>query len=370
MPLKNRAVWLEKYNRWQIKETVNGVRKSFTSSIPGPAGRRECESKALKWVEAGATKDAKLSAVWDLFVEHKQKTCGTEDAKDAEKIGRLYVKKILGKRKLSTVKPRDWQSVIDYMETAKDGKSLAKKTMMNARGMMRTFVKWARKQEYLCGDVEVDIPKDAPKKKKRVAQPEDIKRVFSTDTVIKYRKPRPEWYVHAFRFIIVNGLRRGECAGIREEDICAGVLTIQRSINRLGEITDGKTENAQRRIGLSEISTQIVEQQKRMKRDAGIISPWLFCGPDGEEMDTNKLYKEWHEHYAKQLGIPCSLHELRHTFISAVKREMPLALLQSVVGHSEDTDTIGIYGHEYGDDLKRAAAIVDTVFSAMTKSAG
>ena len=40
MPLKNRAVWLAKYNRWQIKETVNGVRKSFTSSIPRPAGRR------------------------------------------------------------------------------------------------------------------------------------------------------------------------------------------------------------------------------------------------------------------------------------------------------------------------------------------
>lgn len=370
MPLNNRAVWYEKYKRWQIKETINGERKSFTSSIPGPAGQRECEAKALKWVEAGATKDAKLSAVWDLFVIHKQKTCGTEDANDAEKIGRLYVKKVLGKRKLSTIKPRDWQKVIDYMETAKDGKSLAKKTMMNTRGMMRTFVKWARKQEYLCGDVEVDIPKDAPKKKKRVAQPEDIKRVFATDTVIKYGKHRPEWYVHAFRFIIVNGLRRGECAGIREEDISAGVLTINRSINRLGEITDGKTENAQRRIGLSEISTQIIEQQKRMKRDAGIISPWLFCGPDGEEMDTNKLYKEWHEHYAKQLSIPCSLHELRHTFISAVKEKMPLALLQSMVGHSSDTDSIGIYGHEYGDDLKRAAAIVDDVFSGMTETAG
>ena len=72
-------------------------------------------------------------------------------------------------------------------------------------------------------------------------------RPVKPDTVFsshRHRKPQPEWYVHAFRFIIVNGLRRGECAGIREEDIHAGVLTIQRSINRLGEITDGKTQIA------------------------------------------------------------------------------------------------------------------------------
>ena len=93
------------------------------------------------------------------------------------------------------------------------------------------------------------------------------------DTVVKYRKEQKEWYVYAFRFLIANGLRRGECAGIRQEDIENGVLTIRRSINRFGDVTDGKTENAQRRIGLSDIAVRVVEQQRRMKREAGIVSP-------------------------------------------------------------------------------------------------
>lgn len=61
---------------------------------------------------------------------------------------------------------------------------------------------------------------------------------------------------------------------------------------------------SQRRIGLSEISTQITEQQKRMKRDAGLISPLLFCGPDGEAMDTNAL-KNGMSTIPSNFGIPC-----------------------------------------------------------------
>lgn len=356
------AVWFEKHKRWQLKITINGKRKTFYSSTPGRAGKRECEEKAAKWSDAGATKDAKLSTVWDEFVEHKRKTTGTDDVIKTESYGRLYIKPIIGTKKLSTIKPRDWQRVIDAMHE----KGLSKKTMQNVRGAARTFVKWVTVQEYICGKAEVDIPQSAPKGVRKVAKPEEIRAVFACDTVVKWRKTKPEWYVHAYRFIIVNGLRRGECAGIRIDDIQDGVLTIRRSINHLAESTCGKTENAQRRIGLSSIALDIIEAQKKMKRDAGIVSPWLFCAPSGEVMDTNDLYREWHEFYAKQLGITCSLHELRHTFISAVKGDMPLAILRQTVGHSGETDSIGIYGHEFGDDLKKAAGIIDSVFSKIT----
>ena len=47
---------------------------------------------------------------------------------------------------------------------------------------------------------------------------------------------------------------------------------------------------------------------------------------------------------------------------------MPLTLLKRFAGHSDHTDSIGIYGHEYGDDLERGAKIIDMVFGKITTS--
>lgn len=356
--IHNDAIWHEQYHRWQVNVTINGKRKSFYSSTPGRAGKREAEEKAARWSDADATTDGRLADVWALYLDHIKSTTGTANYTKTESIGRVYVIPAIGKKRLSAVKARDWQAIID----AQAQRGLAHKSLSVIRGYMHSFVLWAQKNEYVAAWGDIVIPRSAKRGERHTASPEDIRRIFACDTVIKHGKPRPEWYVHAYRMIVINGLRRGECAGIREEDIDDGVLTIRRSINRFGEITDGKTVNAHRRIGLSSISIAIVEQQRRMKREAGIVSPWLFCDPDGHQLNTNSLQMEWSRHYAKDLGIDCTLHELRHTFISAVKADMPLALLKALVGHAADTDSIGIYGHEYSDDLIRSAHIIDRVF--------
>ena len=101
-----------------------------------------------------------------------------------------------------------------------------------------------------------------------------------------------------------------------------------------------------------------------MLRRAGIISPWLFPDPEGECTDPKLLYERW-DRYRKQHGISATLHELRHTFVSANKADMPLELLKGIVGHSASMDTIGIYGHEIDGEKLRAAGIVDDVFGRL-----
>lgn len=44
-----------------------------------------------------------------------------------------------------------------------------------------------------------------------------------------------------------------------------------------------------------------------------------------------------------------------------------MPLLKGVVGHSEDMDTDGIYGHEVDGELKRAAKIVDKAVARVLK---
>ena len=44
------AQWLKKQKRWQIKVQANGVRRAFTSSTPGRAGKAEANQKADEWL--------------------------------------------------------------------------------------------------------------------------------------------------------------------------------------------------------------------------------------------------------------------------------------------------------------------------------
>jgi len=54
MPTRiNEAQWLQTQNRWQIKVQANGVRKAFTSSTPGRAGKAEAHRKADEWLRIG-----------------------------------------------------------------------------------------------------------------------------------------------------------------------------------------------------------------------------------------------------------------------------------------------------------------------------
>lgn len=355
------AVWLEKHGRWQINVTSSGKRKSFYSSIPGKAGKREAEERAAAWLRAGTPGQETVEDAWALFLQREARMTGSGNVANMESFGRAYILPAVGHCRLSSVRVRDWQRILD--DAASRG--LSRKTLNNIRAAIRKFQKWCDGNDLNVRTGPLEVARSAPPSRRTVATPDQIRTLFSKDTVIKRGHEGHEWWIHAFRFILACGLRRGECAGIMETDIEENVLVIRRSINPAGEVTEGKTVNAQRRIALSSLAMQIIEDQRAQKRASHIVSPWLFCSQKGEAMDTCALQREWHRFFASQSGITCGLHELRHTFISIVKSDMPLALLRSQVGHSAGTDSIGIYGHEYDGDLPRSREIVEQAFSRL-----
>ena len=78
---KNEATWIESRNRWQINVQMNGVRKTFTSSIPGRKGKAAAERKADSWLEKGnTTKDFNTGLLLDQYAAYLK-----------EKIGRAHV---------------------------------------------------------------------------------------------------------------------------------------------------------------------------------------------------------------------------------------------------------------------------------------
>ncbi len=131
------------------------------------------------------------------------------------------------------------------------------------------------------GPRPLTIPTDAPVGKRTILQPDTVDVLFSNDTTLWCGQVKPGFYIHAYRFLFLVVLRRGELCGIKTEDIKDGVLDLHRAFNRLGKETQGKNKNALRQIKLPSMAMQTVEEQKAMLKQRGIISPWLFPNDRG-----------------------------------------------------------------------------------------
>lgn len=357
---RSEAIWIEKKGYWQIKVQKDGVRKGFTSSIPGRKGKHEAEGKADDWLERG-TEDMRFDKAWEIYMDNVRKTTGTANAANKDSIGRMWLLPTLGKRRTGAITQQQMQSCIN--DAANAGKS--RRLCVNIRAALTSFCHFARMCRWeIEQPYDLIIPRSAPTKQRTILQPSDLQLLFSCDTVTRYGKETLAFFIHAWRFIVILGLRRGELCGLMRSDLSGNILHISRSFNNLGEETPGKNENARRYIALPEIAQKILRDQQEMQKRHGIISPWLFPDEYGERLDSNHLYKAWAA-YRKCHGLNSSLHELRHTFVSVVKSDMPIALLKSMVGHSDSMDTFGVYGHALDGDLQQTANIVDNVFSRL-----
>ena len=363
--MKNRtrttnATWMEKQKRWQVQVQRDGVRRTFYSSVQGAAGKREANAKADAWLQTGVTHEnarvKAISAEWLETLKPSREFQSSASFIQYESIMRTKILPIIGNRRVSELSNGDIHRVID----AAARKGYAKKTLQNIRGTMVAFVKYARKFRYTDLRVEdVEIPWDAPKVEKEILNPDAIKTLFNVST----RGKREDYYVNAYRFLVVTGLRTGELLARSKSDVRDGYLTINTALNQYGEITKGKNLNATRRIKLSGLALAILSDQEEAEKRNGITSTVLFPDTDGGYISERKLYKFWCA-YQDANGIEhISLYELRHTFVSVCAANVPETLLKMVVGHSKSMDTQGVYGHEVASQMQSAADAIAFSFS-------
>lgn len=363
---KNEASWIESRQRWQIKVQQDGVRKTFTSAMPGKKGKADAERQADRWLEDSTTAERiRVGKLLDQYEAHLKATKSTGHATQYCGFIRLYIRPVIGMKRINALTEGDLQDVIDltYAE-----RHLADKTLRDVRGCIMSFMKWCRKHNKTrLHPEDLRIPAGAKKPQKKIVQPDGLVTLFSSDMTTWRGKPEKDWYIHAYRFAVLTGLRPGELKGIEDKnDVNGSKVTIRRAINIRGETTQGKNENALRTIQVSDYALKEIKAQRTMLRKAGIITPLLFPAQDGTAMKHDHYYSCW-QRYCEANGIPkTTLYELRHTFVS-VNKEMPEGLKKSVIGHSRDMDTEGTYGHEMAGDMELAATYTEQAFEAILK---
>ena len=355
------AIWIESKGYWQIKVQKNGTRKAFTDSTPGKKGKHAAERKADKWLATG-TEQMRFDAAWKLFIESLKKGTGTGNYKNNEQYGRLHLLPRLKHKRLSSITRMDWQGCINEMATEKE---LSERTCKNVISSISAFINFCEGESWEIMPIKkkLTIPNCAtPEKEKEILQPDALKVLFKDATFPFRNKTISAWYIHAWRFYVVTGLRRGELVGLRREDI-GTTLSVKRNINNYLEETHGKNDNARRVMKLGEIAASILQDQFDMLEENGIRSPWVFPDKHGERSDPRLIYKQWMRYIEYHGFDHCTIQGMRRTFVSINKIDTPLELIKMLVGHSVSMNTIGIYGREVDGEKDLAAQYVDSSFA-------
>ena len=347
----NTAKWQESRQRWRISVQKDGIRKEFFSSTPGRTGQREANAKADVWLEGERRYESlTVQQAFDRYVSDKKEYAPKCNWRMEQSHYDNWIKP-LAKKLIEDLVPYDFQKIIN----AGYKKGLSRKTLSNIRGTCTQFLKFCRLNSWTTLTItDIIIPSDARKREKHILQPQHLQILFTSSETHLHQKDCFDDYIYAYRFQVLTGLRPGELIGLKWSDIDDFVVHVKRSINRYGEETRGKNENALRDFYLNDMTRDILSSQKKL----GKKSAYVF-----DISSSDNLLKRFTK-YCDHNGIPHTTpYELRHTFVSMAKN-LSEGQLKQIVGHSKSMDTYGIYSHTVDGDLETAAKQLQEIFNS------
>lgn len=339
--------------RWRIRVMKEGKTHSFSSSVPGPKGRKEVIQKYEQWYYGEATGEKTVQAVASEYLQDVEARCGKDSPalEQYECYIRLYIVPACGSKKICKMTLRDWQNVLNGA-TGRN-KPLSDKTLRNLRAIIMSIIKYGY-EDYQCEMPRgtLYIPKGRSKQEKEILQKDDVRRLL---------EPSRLWYHPLFCFLLLTGMRPSEALGLKASEVSQDKVVIKRGINARGHITEGKNANAKRVIPIGELASGILRKTIRRNEEYNLHTDWIFCSPDGSQGKQNGMRKHWAKLKAER-GLPGTVYSLRHTFISMMKNVLPEQSIKDVVGHSVNMDTFGTYGHIIEGEDRKIAEVIDLTF--------
>jgi integrase len=184
---------------------------------------------------------------------------------------------------------------------------------------------------------------------------------------------------HAWHLALA-GLRRGEIAGLRWDDVDFGQRTVRIGKTRVDvggralDQDDLKTASAGRVLPLPDallgelIAAKVRQAAERLSLGEAYAGlHYVVCNEAGEPYHPSTLSTMWHG-AIKYLAVPqVRLHDARHTCATLMHLQgVPIALVAAWLGHADVSFTLRTYVHAQPEALELAARS----FAPPTSSAG
>jgi integrase len=266
----------------------------------------------------------------------------------------------LGQRDMRQIDAGDVQRIIAKMT----GEGYEPKTIRNLWGVISLIWQAALAQRY----VDAVLPK--PKLPKLTKKKPRFFRLADVARIIAFGKRKCLYWLMA-----ETGIRAGEVAGLRVQDVGLDSITVAQSVWS-GEEQTPKTQSAVRKIAISPQLSELLWKQVERQIAAG--HSFLFSVSTGSPLDMDVERRRRLKPTLKALEITqAGYHAFRHFNVSVQDSlRVPLKTIQERIGHAlTGSFTLDVYGHtldwreneeaaqKLGDVLAKAVADADEKIS-------
>lgn len=268
-----------------------------------------------------------------------------------------------------------------YNKLKKKGKT--SNQIKNLNKLLKSFFNYAVEEGYLlknpCNGKGIVIPG------KPSIESDEVE-VFTNDelkAILNY--PRESTIKDIAMVCIATGMRRGECLGLKWEDLDFEnmEISINKTISSVTFIDEKgkresktivqttKTTKSIRTIPLPETLKPIFERikikQNKNKLNLGesynrINDGFIFLTENGNLIDSSNLSRSW-TRYLKKVGVRhIKFHALRHTYATRqFEAGLPLKTVSTLLGHTSIEITANTYTHVLKKEKEKSIDILSVL---------
>lgn len=280
-----------------------------------------------------------------------------------EQLLRYYIVPVLGKLKLSKLRPIQIQSLLNTLRVSgrRDGKDggLAPKTVKHVHTLLRAALNQAVRWQILATNPAASVqPPKVPKPKIKVASQDDIAKLLVSISRSYFRLP--------ILIALATGMRRGEVCALKFEDFDpdTSTLLVRRSFVQTSKefIEKGtKTDRARAVLLPAAISAEISALQQSRQAAPG---DYISLNANGGRLAPKSLDKAYRRLRTK-VGVEVTLHGLRHTQATQlILAGVPVKTVADRLGHSTVAVTQDIYAHVMPQHQQGAVDVVEKMLDA------
>lgn len=290
-----------------------------------------------------------------VFMPAKAVTMSENSRASFQSALNTWIYPAIGDKRLPDVSPADLSALLLEIQAA--GKSHA--TAVKVYTVLHTLFKMAYLSDEIPRNPMDKVARPVPRKDEIRETEAQALTVEELRAVLEALEAEPLKWQALVHVLIDTGCRRGECCGLKWEDVDleGRVLTIRRNLcytPQKGVYVDTPKSGKVREVDIGP-ETAALLASLRGQSEGG----YVFTREDGVE----PMHPQSPTRYLKKLSAKCGVpdlhpHKLRHTFASvAITAGADVASVSEALGHSDKAVTLRMYTHADAESRRRAAQL-------------
>lgn len=290
-----------------------------------------------------------------VFMPAKTVTMSENSRASFQSALNTWIYPAIGDKKLPDVSPADLSALL--LDIQAQGR--AHSTAIKCYTVLHVLFKMAYLSDVIPRNPMDKVARPVPRKDEIRATEAQALTVEELQTVLAALEAEPLKWRALVHLLIDTGVRRGECCGLKWEDIDleSQVVTIRRNLcytPARGVYVDTPKNGRTREVDIGPETAALLEALR-----AQSLGEYVFT----QENSAEPMHPQSPTRYLKKLSAKCGVpdlhpHKLRHTFASvAITAGADVASVSEALGHSDKAVTLRMYTHADAESRKRAAQI-------------